>query len=169
MTSSLASATFAAPFHPAQRFRESSNLHQDLSIADGTLDGSIGQLTRFLRELIEMTGQEAGAVPVLELQFGEILTTTTIQTDDGNCLLITALLPKCRPSPYLSQAAASHFLQNADDIHYLWHADEGRYIGLRRIQISGLNDERSVMDAIMATADQAANWFSTRRGGKPLA
>lgn len=166
MTTSLANAINAALPHSAQHFRESSTLQQAPSNADGTLDGSVAQVTRFLRELIGMTGQEIEAVPVLELQLGEILTRTTIQTADRSYLLITAIMPKCRRSHYLLQASAETSLEDEEDIHYLWHADEGRHIGVRRIPIAKLPDERSVMGAILTMADETGAWFSERRGSK---
>lgn len=150
----------------AHKFRESFILQQDPTIANGTLDGSVTQVTRFLLDLIELSGQEAQDVPVLELQLGEILTKTTVQTVDGNYLLITAYMPKCRRSLYVSQANAGASLQAEEGIEYLWHADEGRHIGVRRVPIGQLPDERSVMDAILTTSDQAAAWFSSRRDGK---
>ena len=167
MTFLLSTATLGHPPNVAQKNRKSSTLPQDPTIADGTLDGSVAQVTRFLRELIEMTGQEAQAEPVLELQLGEILTRTSVQTVDRNYLLITAFLPKCRRSHYISQANAATSLLAAEGVEYLWHADEGRHIGVRRVPITDLPDERSVMDAILTTADQAAAWFSSRRGSKP--
>jgi hypothetical protein len=104
---------------------------------------------------------------VLELQFGEILTKTTVQTADNSYLLVTAYLPKCRSSNYLSHAIAATSLPTAEGIHYLWHADEGRHIGVRQILVANLPDERSVMDAIMTTADLAGAWFSANRRSKP--
>jgi hypothetical protein len=142
-------------------------LQQDPTISAGTLDGSVAEITRFLCELIELAGQEGRAVPVLELQLGEILTRTTVQTSDRNYLLITAYMPKCQHSYYISQSDEATSLQAAEGIEYLWHADEGRHIGVRRILITDLPDERSVMDTILTTSDQAAAWFSSRRDSKP--
>jgi hypothetical protein len=139
---------------------------EDPAAASGALDGSVAQVTRLLRELIEMTGEPAQDVPVLELQLGEILTRTTVQEADGSYLLITALLPPCRADGYIAQASTAVSMQAAQGIEYLWHADEGRHIGVRRVPIAGLADERSLMDAILATSDQAAAWFSARRGSK---
>lgn len=159
-------ATRAFPPRIAQKIRKISVLRQTPIIAAGTLNGSVEQVTRFLRELIELTGQEAQSVPVLQLQLGEILTHTTVQMTDRNYLLITALMPKCFRSHHLSQANEATSLQAAQDIAYLWHADEGRHIGVRKIPITDLADERSVMDAILTTVDQAAR-FSSARGSKP--
>ena len=166
MTSWLDNSTRALFPNMAHKIRESFILQQDPTIANGTLDGSVTQVTRFLRDLIELSGQEAQDVPVLELQLGEILTRTTVQTVDGNYLLITAYMPKCRRSHYVSQANTGASAQAEGCIEYLWHADEGRHIGVRKVPVAELSDERSVMDAILTTSDQAAAWFSSKRGGK---
>lgn len=135
--------------------------------ANGTLDGSVTQVTSLLRDLVQLSGQETQDVPVLELQLGEILTRTAVQTIDRNYLLITAYMPKCRRSHYVSQVNAAAFSRSEGGIEYLWHVDEGRHIGVRKVPVTELSDERSVMDAILTTSDQAAAWFSSRRGGKP--
>jgi hypothetical protein len=141
-------------------------LRQESTNAAGPLDGSAAQVIRFLRELIEMTGEEAQSVPVLELQLGDILTRTTVQSDDGYYLLITAFLPKCRNAGYIAQASAAVSKQAEQGIEYLWHADEGRHMGVRRVALADLPDERSVMDAILTTSDQAAAWFSELQPSK---
>lgn len=135
--------------------------------ANGTLNGSVTQVTSLLRDLVQLSGQEAQDVPVLELQLGEILTRTAVQTIDRNYLLITAYMPKCRRSHYVSQVNSAAFSRSEGGIEYLWHVDEGRHIGVRKVPVTELSDERSVMDAILTTSDQAAAWFSSRRGGKP--
>jgi hypothetical protein len=48
-------------------------------------------------------------------------------------------------------------------MEFLWDADEGRYMGLRMVPIGSLPDERSVMDAILATSDLALDWLMARR------
>lgn len=130
------------------------NLHNDVGNAPGTLDGSLARITALLRELIQLTGHDESDVPVLELQFGDILTRTTLHALDKNYLLIMAILPKCGDSP-----PAPH----GQDMEFLWHADDGRYVGLRMIPIGSLPDERSVMDAILATSDKASAWMMARR------
>jgi hypothetical protein len=141
-------------------------LQQDPTIPNDRLDGSIAQIVRFLCELIELTGQEGQFVPVLELQLGEILTRTTVLIEDQNYLLITAHMPKCDRSYYISQSNEATSLQAAEGIEYMWHADEGRHIAVRRVPAADLADERSVMDAIVTTSDQAAAWFNSRRDKK---
>lgn len=144
-------------------------LQQDSLDPSGALDGTIAGLNRFLRELVEITGQNDGvhAVPVLELQFGDILTTTSLSTADGAaCLSITALLPRQAQadSSLLSSAQSAVPSGVAPGCEFLWHADEGRHVVVRKIPIAELPDERSVMDAIMDTSDQAAAWFSVIGG-----
>lgn len=138
----------------------------DPTLASGTLDGSLAQVTRLLRELIELTGEQAQDVPVLELQLGNILTRTTVLAADANYLLITAFMPKSRTAGYVSQAGETVSSQAAEGIEYLWHADEGRHMGVRKVPLKDLADERSVMDAILTTSDMAAAWFSALRGSK---
>lgn len=133
---------------------------------NGTLNGSVAQVTRLLRELVEMTGEHAQDVPVLELQLGDILTRTTLLAADGNYLLITAFMPKIRTAGYVSQASEAVSLQAAEGIEYLWHADEGRHMGVRKVPLKDLPDERSVMDAILTTSDMAAAWFASLRGSE---
>ncbi len=136
---------------------------------DFAFDGSVAQVTRVLRELIELTGEAAQEVPVLELQLGDILTRTTVQASDGHYLVITALLPRRRGAGFAAQASEALAQQAAQGIEYLWHADEGRHIGVRRVPIAELTDERSLMDAILATSDQAAAWFASKRISRPAA
>jgi hypothetical protein len=123
--------------------------------APGTLDGSLSRITALLRELIQLTGYDEGGVPVLELQFGDILTRTALHTLDKNYLVVTAMLPKFGAGPYPAPPGR--------DMEFLWHADEGRYIGLRLVPIGSLRDARSVMDAILAASDQASAWMTARR------
>jgi hypothetical protein len=130
-------------------------LQNDAGSAPGTLDGSLARITALLRDLIELTGHDEGGVPVLELQFGDVLTRTALHALDQNVLVITAMLPAC--------GAGGYRAPHAQDIEFLWDADEGRYIGLRMVPIGSLPDERSVMDAILATSDMASAWLTARR------
>ena len=137
------------------------NLHDDAGNAPDTVDGSRSRITGLLRELIELTGDDERAVPVLELQFGDVLTRTALHTRDQDYLVITAILPKCGDSGYV--CARSDGAPAPHDTEFLWDADEGRYIGLRMVPIASLPDERSVMDAILMTSDKAAAWMAARR------
>lgn len=121
----------------------------------GALDGSPSRITALLRELIRLTGHDEGVAPVLELQFGDILTRTALHALDKDYLVITAMLPKFGAGPYPAPPGR--------DMEFLWHADEGRYIGLRMVPIRSLRDARSVMDAILAASDQASAWMTARR------
>ncbi|SFU27787.1 hypothetical protein SAMN05216552_1001146 [Pseudoduganella namucuonensis] len=129
----------------------------------------MARLTGLLRELVELTGEEAGAVPVLELRFEDIVTRTSVLASDGNYLLITALLPPCGDAGYVAQSSGAVSLQAAQGMEYLWHADQGRHVGMRTVPVAALPDEPSVMDAILTTSDRAAAWFSSRRGHEPAA
>jgi hypothetical protein len=140
-------------------------LGYDTTDQTGTLDGSVAGLSRFLRELVEMTGQSIGAqtVPVLELQFGAIFTSTVLSTEqDVASLSITALLPRLERSEYLPLSAAQAAISavEAGEWEWLWHADAGHYVVVRNIPITAFPDERSVMDAIADTSDQVARWLA---------
>jgi hypothetical protein len=141
------------------------NLHNDVDVgnAPGTLDGSLARITALLRELVELTGHDAGDVPVLELQFGDILTRTALHALDKNYLLITAILPRHGDSGPGWAPSGAGPAPHGQDMEFLWHADDGHYIGLRMVPIGSLPDERSVMDAILAASDQAAAWMAARR------
>jgi hypothetical protein len=153
-------AVRAHPFTPTHMVAD---LHKDVGNAPGTLDGSLSRITALLRELIGLTGQDESDVPVLELQFGDILTRTTLHALDKNYLLITAILPKCGNSRHVCVASGTSPVPHGQDMEFLWDADEGRYIGLRMVPIGSLPDERSVMDAILATSDKASAWMTPRR------
>lgn len=140
-------------------------LGYDTTDQTGALDGSVAGLSRFLRELVEMTGQSTGAqaVPVLELQFGDIFTSTVLSTEqDVPSLSITALLPRLERPEYqpLSSAHAQMSAVDAGEWECLWHADAGHYVVVRNIPITDFPDERSVMDAIADTSDQVALWLA---------
>src|SRR5690606_1238102 len=123
-------------------------------------------------ELASMTGDiavnaspAAGQAPLLELQFGEVLTKTGMRPVDQNAMLVMAFLPRCKHTQFQPQA---NVWQEEDEeaMTYFWHADEGRYIGVRRVLISKLQEERDVMDAIAETAELALLWFAQNRGSK---
>lgn len=131
----------------------------------GAIDGSVAGLCRFLRELVEMTGQSTGAltVPVLELQFGDIFTSSVLSTEqDVASLSITALLPRLTRAEYLplSSAQGKISVAEAGEWACLLHADAGHYVVVRNIPITDFADERSVLDAIADTSDQVALWFA---------
>jgi hypothetical protein len=130
-------------------------LQNDVDDAPGTPEGPVSWIATLLRELIALTGHDEGDASVLELQFGDILTRTALHALDKNHLVITAMLPKCGGGRYLAP--------HGQDMEFLWDADDGRYVGLRMIPIGSLPDERSVMDAILATSDLASAWMIARR------
>lgn len=138
-------------------------LGYDTTDQTDALDGSVAALSRFLRELVEMTGHSPGAqtVPALELQFGDIFTSTVLSTGKGVASLsITALLPRLGRSAYLPLSAQAEMTAvGADKWECLWHADAGHYVVVRNIPITEFSNERSVMDAIADTSDQVARWL----------
>jgi len=74
---------------------------------------------------------------------------------------VTASLPKCQPAhcqPLPATLALAP--ERLESVDVLWHADEGRYIVVRRISVRDFCDDRSVMDAILDTADIAANYYA---------
>jgi hypothetical protein len=128
------------------------------------LDGSIAAMDRLLRELAEITAQDDSdhAAPVLELQFGDIATRTTLLNNAGmQCLSIIALLPRSGRVNYSTRTHTllSDVITPAEDMELLWHADEGRYILLRHMPISDFADDISVLDAILDTADRSRAWY----------
>lgn len=146
-----------------QFYLEGLILQRDTPIT-GELEGSVVGMEKFLRELVELTGQIdwSHSVQVLELQFGEILTRTLIsETEEGQHLLITAMLPKPEQLNYhpLSPTQMAELADFPCHDEYLWHADEGCHIVVRKILIKDLHDERSVLDAILNMADDTAMWF----------
>jgi hypothetical protein len=132
-------------------------VQHDAGTAPGTLDGSPARIKALLRELIELTGDDEGGMPALELRFGDILTRTALHAPDENALVVTAMLPPCGDGGYRPP--------HGQHMEFLWDADEGRYIGLRLVPIGSLPDERDVLDAILATADMAAAWLTALRRG----
>ena len=117
-------------------------------------DAGTARTTALLRELIGLTGRDGDEV--LELQFGDVLTRTALHALDRQYLVVTALLPPCGDGGCPVPA-------RMDDMEFLQDADEGRYVGLRLVPIGSLPDERSVLDAILATSDMAADWLAGRR------
>ena len=166
MTNQIRLSPFTrAPF-VSHRPTKASILQRDPADTSGVLDGSTEDLNRFLQDLVEMTGQseEMHDVPVLELQFGDIATVTSVSTVGiYPCLSVTALLPRQKQSEYRPLSSAPISMPDAllRQYEFLWHADDGRYVVVRRVAIEDLTDERSVMDAILDTSDQAAKWFAT--------
>lgn len=122
------------------------------------------EINRFLKELVELAGQgDYAHMPVLELQFGDVLTRTSLSlSGDVPCLSIVALLPQDDRLNYLSRLTRPLVSSNASshETELLWHADEGRYVVTCSIPTVELPDDRSVLDAILDTSDQARAWFA---------
>lgn len=124
------------------------------------------KMHQFLEEMVELTGQidNTRSTPVLELQFGDIQTITSMSENGKTpCLSITALLPRSNETPKVmqgtNQCSAPEILAKNRDM--LWDADEGRYVMVRKIPIADLPDGRSVLDTILDTFDQATDWFAS--------
>lgn len=133
--------------------------------SNGILDGTVESVSRLLQDLVLLAGQEDArhALPVLELQLGEVFTITSLINVDGLAYLsITAILPKLRALEFLPQVTLHSLTPTtlACDGELLWHADQGRYVLVRQIALSSLADEPAVMDAIMDSSDQAAAWHA---------
>lgn len=129
-------------------------------------DGSSRAANALLAELCALCGQEAASPPVLELQFGVVATRTAVDATAGEAwLTISARLPVQRQDRYLPQGSDARF----DGLECMWHADEGCHVAVRRIALARLGDERSVMDAILETADMAQAWHASMALDRPAA
>lgn len=156
------------------RLVKASALQTDTPDHAGALDGSVAAMRRFLCELVEMTaqGDASAATPLLELQFGDVLTVTSLSTAHGAaCLVVTAFLPRSQQAAYFPQSSLAPAADSAagSDCEFLWHADQGRHVAVRKIALADLPDERSAMDAIMDTADLAARRLAaaSAESGRP--
>lgn len=131
----------------------------------GYLDGTPGSAYQLLTDLVALAGQEntTHTSPVLELQFGEVLTKTSLIKFDGlDYLSITAILPEQPAFEYLS-ASDLQRIRSQDcgtDNELLWHADQGQYVLMRKISLTAFADDTALMDAIMDSADQASAWHA---------
>lgn len=124
----------------------------------------ITSVRQILRELAALAGQDdAAEAPVLELQIGEVISKTTVEVIDGiEYLTVTAWLPVSEQSPYLP-ARTEGF--SADEVPpqaatILWNAESQRYVATRRTRTRDLQDDRSVMDAILLAVDEAIGWLA---------
>jgi len=129
-----------------------------------TLDGSPAAATRLLAQLAALAGQPCAGTPVLELMVGDIVTCTSV-AGEAACLTVTARLPACGQYGYLPAGAALQETLGQDGIECRWHADEGCYVAVRSVPLAALPDERSLMDAILETADAACAWHAQLAGG----
>lgn len=111
-----------------------------------------------------MSGQDAAAQPNLELQFGAIVTRTAVEESPaGGQLTISARLPALSGPDYAWRGEGAQF----GELDCLWHADAGCHIAVRRIALARLGDERSLMDAILETADMAQAWYASMALDRP--
>ncbi len=136
---------------------------------DNNDDISAVQVKHLLLELTALAGQEGSENPVLELQIGEIITRASVEYSGADRYLsITGLLPSCEHPHYLPLlfSPKTEIDDNISDIEFFWQADEGRYIVVKKIPMTELSDERSVMDAILSTADLASRYFAVIQSDK---
>ena len=129
-----------------------------------TVDGTVAGLKGFLRTLVELTGQydAARTAPVLELQFSDIVTVTSVvEGNCGGCLSVTAFLPCARNGSTSQQSRLCSPKTSASkhQAEILWDVDEGRYVFVREIPVGQLCDERDVMDAVLTTSELATAWY----------
>lgn len=123
------------------------------------LNGSPAAATRLLLDLAALAGQQSAGTPVLELMVGEIITFTSVSSETA-CLLVTARLPVAGKSGYLPAGAKLQEQLARNGIECRWHADEGCHVAVRSVPLAALPDERSLMDAILETADAARAWHA---------
>jgi len=134
--------------------------------ASRKLDGSSRAARRLLAELCALSGQDAAPQPILELQFGAVVTRTAVEeSPSGARLTISARLPAQCGQDYAWRGEGVQF----GELDCLWHADEGCHIAVRKIALAGLGSERSLMDAILETADMAQAWHASMALDRPAA
>lgn len=122
----------------------------------------ISSVTQFLRELAVLAGQDDTAEnPMLELQVGDVVSRTTVEMADGiEYMVVTASLPITKQSRYLPARTDDACCGEVRprDATIAWNADTGCYVATRRIRTRDLKDDRSVMDTILLTVDEAIGW-----------
>jgi hypothetical protein len=120
--------------------------------------GSAAAVLQCMRELVALTGQgRADGAPVLELQFDDILTVTSLSPKEPQPFLcVSVYLPR---RALVAAAAPPLAVPGYPGGEWLWDASEGRYIILHNIGIEQLVDETGLLDAIMTAKDKAAAWL----------
>jgi hypothetical protein len=122
----------------------------------------ISSVKEFLRELVGLAGQDDTAEnPELELQIGDVVSRTTVEMINGvEYLRVIASLPVSEQSRYLPARTegfpASEVFSQAAAIS--WNAASRCYVAKRHMRTQDLLDDRSVMDTILATVDEAIGW-----------
>lgn len=161
-------------WHPVYRYSKMGSILQQTVDTTVKLDGSVSCMKRLLQELVELAGQDEHmeSTPVLELQFGDVLTRTTVSVNRGvQCLSVVAELPKTEKLNALSPP--SRLLDSSpisdSEVELLWHANEGHYVVVSNTPISELPEDVSVLDAILDTSEQARAWFSVVSACAPVA
>jgi hypothetical protein len=125
--------------------------------------GSTAAVLRCMRELVELTGQDrTDGPPVLELQFDDIVTLTSLAADAPQPFLcVSVYLPRRTLAPCAAPPLATPAYPGGE---WLWDASEGRYIVLHNIDIRQLADEPGLLDAILAAKDRAGAWLLSVTG-----
>lgn len=126
----------------------------------------IGSVKDFLCELTELAGQNDDADnPVLELQIGEVVSKTHVELVDGvEYLVVDAALPCSERRAHLAAGNSAQAEEgHAPRSGIAWDEDAGRYRVTRRMRTRDLRDDRSVMDAILTTVDDAVGWLDLLR------
>jgi hypothetical protein len=127
---------------------------------NGMLPGSAEALAQFILHMNELVDSENASDSVLELQFGDILTRSSVDLHDNGYLVVTALFPPSRRFPCIPPPGKRFH----EGVNFLWYSDEGRHILVHRIPAVDLPTERSVLDAVLSTSDAAqAIWQSFHR------
>lgn len=120
--------------------------------------GSVAAVLRCMRELVALTGQSQGdGPPVLELQFDDVLTTTSLAAEAPHPFLCVSVhLPRRELAAAAAPPLAGPGYAGGE---WLWDASEGRYIILHNIGIEQLVDETGLLDAILTAKDRAWAWL----------
>jgi hypothetical protein len=125
-----------------------------------------------LQELVDLAGQhdDVNAMPVLELQFGAVLTRTTLAVNDGiQCLSVVAELPmteRIGAAQQPSRPLPSSTRQQRTEL--LWQAHASRYVVVSTTPVSTLPEDTGVLDAILDTSEYARAWYSVVTASAPV-
>jgi hypothetical protein len=122
----------------------------------------ISSVREFLRELVMLAGQDDTVEnPELELQIGEVVSRTSVEMiDEIEYLTVTASLPVSEQSRYFPARTEGFSSCEAPPqaASISWNAASQCYVATRRTPTQDLRDDRSVMDTILLTTDEAIGW-----------
>ena len=115
-----------------------------------------------MRELVALAGQDDTVEnPELELQIGDVVSRTSVEMiDEVEYLTVTASLPVSEQSRYLPARTEGFSACEAPPqaAAISWNAACRCYVATRRTRTRDLRDDRSVMDTILLTVDEAIGW-----------